>query len=75
MGLQPRLPGTLPTPAVARKAHKAAVKKVREAESIVDNMRSAMRSAREALKLANKERATAEDDLDAIEEGRRPDGG
>jgi hypothetical protein len=70
---QARLPGTLPTPAAARKAHKAAVAKCREAETIVDNMRSALRSAREALKLATKERVAAEDDLDAIEDGRRPD--
>ena len=69
---QPRLPGTLPTPAGARKAHKAAVAKEREAQQTVDNLKSAMKSARETLALAAKERRTAEDDLDAIDEGRRP---
>jgi len=69
---QPRLPGTLPAPAAARKAHRAAVAREREAQTAVDNLKSAMRSAREALKLATKERQTAEDDLDAIDEGRRP---
>lgn len=75
MGTQPRLPGTLPTPAAARKAHKQAVARVRLAEQQIATLKSAMREAREALKLAEKERRTAEDDLDAIEEGRRPDRG
>lgn len=72
-GAQPRLPGTLPVPAVARKAHKDAVAKVRTAEGHVDTLKGAMREARAALRLAEAERRAAEDDLDAIEEGRRPE--
>jgi len=48
------------------------VAREREARQIVDNMKSAMKSAREALQLAEKERRAAEDDLDAIDDGRRP---
>lgn len=73
MGPQPRLPGTLPAPAVARKNHAAAVAKVRTAESQIENLRAAMREARAALKLAERERRAAEDDLDAIDAGRRPE--
>lgn len=73
MATQPRLVGTLPAPAEARKNHKLAVARVRAAEEIVDNLKDAMREARAALRKADKERRAAEDDLDAIEEGRRPD--
>lgn len=72
MSTQPKLPGTLPSPAAARRAHAAAVKKVRIAEEQVEALKSAMKEARAALRLAEKERRAAEDDLDAIDEGRRP---
>lgn len=72
MATQPRLPGTLPSPAAARKAHAASVAKEREALAAVENLRAAMREAREAVKLATAERQRAEDDLDAIDAGRRP---
>jgi hypothetical protein len=71
-GTQPKLPGTLPSPAIARKAHRDAVAKVREAEAHIENLKSAMRAARDARKLAEGQRRAAEDDLDAIDEGRRP---
>jgi hypothetical protein len=69
---QPRLPGTLPSPAAARRAHADAVHVVRLARQKIDALKAAMREAREALKLAEKARDTAEDDLDAIDAGRRP---
>lgn len=69
---QPRLPGTLPSPAEARKHHKEAVSKVRAAEKFVDNAKEALREARAALRKAEAERRATEDDLDAVEEGRRP---
>lgn len=72
-GTQPKLPGTLPSPAVAARNHRDAVKKVREAETIVDNLSRAAKEARAALKLSHKSLRAAEDDLDAIAEGRRPD--
>ncbi len=72
MGTQPRLPGTLPAPAIARKNHADAVKRVRMAEEAMDNLKAAMREARAAVKLAEKARRAAEDDLDAIDAGRRP---
>jgi hypothetical protein len=72
VGPQPRLPGTLPAPAVARKAHREAVGKVRQAEEQIANLRSAMKAARDGLRLAERQRRAAEDDLDAIDEGRRP---
>lgn len=73
MGNQHKLPGTLPSPVVAARNHREAVKKVREAETIVDNLKGATKEARAALKLATKSLRAAEDDLDAIAEGRRPD--
>lgn len=72
MGTQPKLPGTLPAPATARKNHAEAVKREREALRAVENLRDAMREARKAVKLAAAERARTEDDLDAIDAGRRP---
>lgn len=72
MGTQPRLPGTLPAPAVARKNHAQAVHKERQALEAIETLRAAMREARAALKLAADERRRAEDDLDAIDAGRRP---
>jgi hypothetical protein len=72
MATQPRLPGTLPAPAQARKAHAQAVQTERLALQKVEALRAAIREAREAVKLAAKARQTAEDDLDAIDAGRRP---
>jgi hypothetical protein len=69
---QPRLPGTLPAPEAAWKAHADAVHHEREAEKAIDGLKDALRAAREALKQAQKDRRTAEDDLAAIEAGRRP---
>jgi multidrug resistance efflux pump len=57
---------------VARKNHRDAVAREREAETQIDNLRAAMREARAGLKLARAGRQAAEDDLDAIDEGRRP---
>lgn len=71
MMAQPRLPGTLPSPEQARKNHKAAVKAEREAERTFEIHKEASRALRAALKDAQKQRQSAEDDLDAIEEGRR----
>jgi ribosome recycling factor len=68
-----RLAGTLPSPEEARRHHKVAVAKERAAEKIVANLKDAMREASAALKRAQAERRTTEEDLDAIEEGRRPD--
>lgn len=72
MATQARLPGTLPTPALARKAHAQAVFTERRALEQIEGLAAAMREARAALKLAAKARQTAEDDLDAIDAGRRP---
>lgn len=69
---QPRLPGTLPSPAEARKAHREACKAERMCEEEIEGLQEGIRSARLALKAARKARRTAEDDLDAIDEGRRP---
>lgn len=70
---QPRLPHTLPTPAAARAAHKKAVAAERLALETCENMRAAYREAKAALKKCQEMRRTAEDDLDAVEEGRRPE--
>jgi uncharacterized protein with von Willebrand factor type A (vWA) domain len=70
---QPRLTGTLPSPEAARKQHKVAVAKERTAQGFVDNCSAALREAKAALKKAQAERRAAEDDLDAVEEGRRPE--
>lgn len=70
---QPRLPGTLPTPAAARATHKRAVAAERGALETYENMRAALREARAALKKCQENRRSAEDDLDAVEEGRRPE--
>jgi hypothetical protein len=72
MATQPRLPGTLPTPAAARKAHAQTVRTVREIHARIETLKAAMREAREALRIADKAREAAEDDLDAIDAGRRP---
>ena len=69
---QIRLAGTLPAPEEARKHHKAAVAKERAAEKIVGNLKDALREANAALRRAQAERRGTEEDLDAIEEGRRP---
>lgn len=66
-GAQPRLPGTLPAPAVARKQHKEAVKAERECKATVDQLAEALRDARKALKKASEMRQRTEDDLDAVE--------
>lgn len=71
---QPRLPGTLPSPAEARKNHRATVAAERAAQATVDELRAALADAKRALKKAGTARQTAEDDLDAIDEGRRPEG-
>lgn len=68
---QHRLPGTLPAPEEARRQHKNAVAKVRIAEGHIEDLKDALKEARAALRSAERERRTAEDDLDAIEEGRR----
>lgn len=73
MAAQGRLPGTLPSPEQARRNHKVAVKAEREAQRAFDLHKEASRNLREALKDAKAQRQAAEDDLDAIEEGRRPD--
>lgn len=73
MGTQPRLAGTLPSPEVARKNHKTAVAMERTAKAKVDELSAALREMRAELRKATRARETAEDDLDAIEEGRRPD--
>lgn len=70
---QVRLPGTLPTSAAARRAHARAVATEREIIVRIETLRAAMREARSALGIAQKARQTAEDDLDAIDQGRRPD--
>lgn len=72
MGTQPRLPGTLPSPVEARKAHARAVLTERHALQKVEALKAALREARGAVQLAAKARQTAEDDLDAIDAGRRP---
>lgn len=72
MATQPRLPGTLPTPAGARQAHARAVRTEREINARIETLKAAMREARGALATAAKARQTAEDDLDAIDQGRRP---
>lgn len=72
MGTQPKLPGTLPSPEQARKAHKLAVARVRQAEEQIAAVKERLREARAAWKLADAARRAAEDDMDAIEEGRRP---
>jgi len=69
---QVRLAGTLPAPEEARRHHKLAVAKERQAEKIVANLKDALREANAALRRAQAERRTTEEDLDAIEEGRRP---
>lgn len=69
---QARLPGTLPSPEEARKRHKEAVGREREAERMVSDLKDAMKEARAAITMARKARQAAEDDLDAIEAGRRP---
>lgn len=69
---QARLPGTLPSPEEARRAHKEAVARERQAEKMIADFKDAMREARAGLAMARKARMVAEDDLDAIEAGRRP---
>lgn len=66
-GAQPRLPGTLPAPAVARRQHKEAVHAERQAQGTVDTLAESLRDARKALKKASEVRKRCEDDLDAIE--------
>jgi hypothetical protein len=70
---QPRLPGTLPSPEQARKNHKSAVAVEREAEKNLALWKESGRVHREALKEARERRQAAEDDMEAIEEGRRPE--
>ena len=57
---QPRLPGTLPAPAVARRNHKAAVAAEREAQRTYDGLREAAAEARRVLKKATAARITTE---------------
>lgn len=72
MATQPRLPGTLPSPAQARKAHADAVRTERQALQQLAGAMSVVRDCRAAVKEAQARRQTAEDDLDAIDAGRRP---
>jgi predicted RNase H-like HicB family nuclease len=48
------------------------VRTVREIHARIETLKAAMREAREALRIADKAREAAEDDLDAIDAGRRP---
>jgi hypothetical protein len=75
MGTQARLPGSMPSPHQARKNHKLAVAKERQAADMVDSAKAALGEAKAALKAAVAERQRCEDDMDAIEAGRRPDVG
>jgi hypothetical protein len=72
---QARIPGMLPSPEDARRRHKAAVKAEREAEKNLGLWKESGKVHRDALKTARAHRLSAEDDLDAIEEGRRPERG
>lgn len=72
MGTQPRLPGTMPSPAEARKRHRLSVASERQAIDMEAAARAALREAVKARKEAEAARRSAEDDLDAIDEGRRP---
>jgi hypothetical protein len=56
--------------ALARVGHVAAVRAVREAEGRAEGARRALREARAAVRLAERERRTAEDELDASEGAR-----
>ena len=75
MATQPRLAGTLPSPEEARRRHKVAVKAVRVLEDDNEVAAESLKELRAALKKARAMLRSAEDDLDAIEEGRRPDRG
>lgn len=69
---QPRLPGTLPTPAEARRAQRKAIDKERDLESKIETLRESLKDLRRALGDARAERRRCDDDLAAIEDGRRP---
>lgn len=73
MGAQARLPATLPSAPLARKAHREAVNRVRDAEIMIANLRNNLRDARAELKKAEAARRAAEDDLEAIDQGTRPE--
>jgi len=64
---QQRLDGTLPAPPLARKNHKLAVAKEREAQKVVDRLALALKEAKAILKSAAEERRRTEDDLEAAE--------
>lgn len=64
MATQPRLPGTLPSPKLAREALVAARVKVRAAISDLVVLGEARKGAREMAAGAETERATAADDLE-----------
>lgn len=72
MGTQPRLPGTLPSPPEARKNHARAVHHERQIQDQIATLAEGMRDLRKELKKAQEARRRTEDDLDAIDEGRRP---
>jgi hypothetical protein len=72
MATQARLPGTLPSPESARKSHAEAVKEERRVRKILKELRETMVEIKAELTAAEKKRVNAEDDLDAIDEGRRP---
>ncbi len=68
---QPKLPGTTPPPEEARRRHKVAVKTVRDLEDRIEISAAAVKDLKAELKKANKILRSAEDDLDAIEDGKR----
>ncbi len=67
MSLQSRLPGTLPSLAKARKAHREAIATERDLEDQLEAHKETAKEIREAYKLAKKKRRAAEDDLAAAE--------
>lgn len=66
---QGRLPGTLPTFAAARKAHKEAIAELRAVEDEIAVIRGDLKDATARRDAAEAKRRTAEDDLEAIEGG------
>lgn len=70
---QLRVPGTLPAPEEARKRHKEAVRIVRQLRADLEIAKESAAELRKSLRKAVKAVEACEDDLDAIEDARRPD--
>jgi hypothetical protein len=73
MSTQARLPGTLPTPAVARANLRMARRSYQDRQNVVDGMKDRLSAAHDEVKAAGAELDEVEQDLLAADEGSSED--